>query len=212
MIRVVCCALLLVGVARPVVAQSSWVLGGGLEFLEYRVDAGFGPERFNGPGLELSLARNFGTHVSLRVSGAGAGLQASAAGDLDRQLGQADVDARYLISSVWGFYGGLTARAISNDAGRQHWVFGRVGAEVRPAFTAQRFHALGRLGVLPFVSVQGLSSASITFEGSAGLEYEHSRLRLALLYGVERFSFTSEGAADREEQLSTLMLRGGIRL
>ena len=210
--RSVCCATLFIGVAQALSAQSSWGVGGGVAYLEYRVDAGFGPERFNGPELEANVERRFGSKVVLRLSGAGAGLQASAAGDLDRQLGQADVDARYLISPLWGFYGGVTARAISNDAGRQHWVFGRIGAEVRPAFSAQQFHAVGRLGVLPFVSVQGLSSASITFEGSAGLEYEHKHLRLALLYGLERFAFTSAGAADREEQLSTLMLRGGFRL
>jgi len=211
-IRVICCTTLLVLAARDVAAQKPWVVGGGIAFLEYRVDAGYGPERFNGPELELNVERQFGSRVWLRLSGAGAGLQASSAGDLDRQLGQADVDARFLISPIWGFYGGLTAWAISNDAGRQHWVFGRLGAELRPAFTAQRFHAVGRLGFLPFVSVPGLSSASITFEGSAGLEYDHNRLRLALLYGLERFAFTSAGAADRQEQLSTLMLRGGIGL
>jgi hypothetical protein len=61
------------------------VAGGGIAFVEYRVDAGYGggPERFNGPGLELSMARHFGSRFTLGLSGAGAGLQAAASGDLD---------------------------------------------------------------------------------------------------------------------------------
>jgi hypothetical protein len=188
------------------------VAGGGIALVEYRVDAGYGPERFNGPGLELDVARRFGSHFTLRLSGAGAGLQAAATGDLDRRLGEADASARFMVVPLWGVYGGVTWRAISNDAGRQRWVFGRLGAELRPAFSGDRIHAVGRLGFVPFVAVEGLSSASITFDGAVGLEYEHSRVTLGLLYGVERFAFTSAGDVDRVEQLSKLTLRAGIRL
>ena len=212
MIRTVGSAVLLLVTAQSVAGQSSWVAGGGIAFLEYRVDAGFGPERFSGPGLELSVERRFGSRLTLGLSGAGAGLQAAVAGDLDRRLGQADASVRYMIAPVWGLYGGLTMRAISNDAGRQHWVFGRIGAEVRPAFTSEGFHAVGRIGFIPFISVQGLSSASITLDGAVGVEFARKRLTLGLLFGLERFAFTSASEADRDEQLSTLMLRAGIRL
>ena len=212
MIRAVGCAALLLVAAQSVAGQSSWVAGGGVAFLEYRVDAGYGPERYNGPALELSLERRFGARLTLRLSGAGAGLQAAAAGDLDRRLGQADMNARFMIAPVWGLYGGLTMRAIANDAGRQHWVFGRIGAEVRPAFSGEEFHAVGRIGFIPFVSVQGLSSASITLDGAVGLEYQRKRLTLGLLFGLERFAFTSASEADREEQMSALTLRAAIRL
>lgn len=212
MIRAGGVAVLLLVAARSVTAQASWTAGGGIAFLEYRVDAGYGPERYNGPALELNLERRLGSRLTVRVSGAGAGLQAAATGDLDRSLGQADVGARFMIAPVWGLYGGLTVRAISNDAGRQHWVFGRIGAELRPAFTSEGFHAVGRVGFIPFVSVQGLSSSSITLDGAVGLEYQRNRLRLGLLFGLERFAFTSAGDVDREEQLSTLTLRAGIGL
>ncbi|HUC39768.1 MAG TPA: hypothetical protein VMR92_02965 [Gemmatimonadales bacterium] len=210
--KAVCFAVLVVVAARPVAAQGGWVLGGGIAFVEYRVDAGYGPERFNGPGLELNMARHFGSRVTLGLSGTGAGLQAAASGDLDRRLGEADASARFMVTPVWGVYGGVTWRAISNDAGRQHWVFGRLGAELRPTFSGDRIHAVGRLGFVPFVSVEGLSSASITVDGAVGLEYEHSRVTLGLLYGVERFAFTSAGDVDRVEQLSKLTLRAGLRL
>jgi hypothetical protein len=58
--------------------------------------------------------------------------------------------------------------------------------------------------------VEGLSSASTPSTRVARIRA--SRVTLGLLYGVERFAFTSAGDVDRVEQLSKLTLRAGIRL
>ena len=56
-------------------------------------------------------------------------MQPDASGDLDRRIGEAELSAVMLLTPSWGFYGGLTMRAIANDAGRQRWLLGRIGAE-----------------------------------------------------------------------------------
>ncbi len=207
-----CGAGLTVFGTQPAVAQGVWIAGGGIGFIEHRVNAGYGRERFGGLALEFDLERRFGSRLVVRVRGLGAELQATATGDLDRRLGEAEANARFAVTPIWGVYGGVSLRAVSSDAGRQHWVFGRIGAEVRPAFTGNRLHAVGRLGLIPFAAVRGLSSASITLDGAVGVDYERNRLTLGLLYAVERFAFTSVGAVDRAEQLSRLTLRAGIRM
>jgi hypothetical protein len=202
---------LLVCTGTPAFSQTAWVVGGGVEYLEHRVDAGYGRERFTGLALELDVERRFGSRVAVRLRGEGGGLEAAAAGDLDRRIGEAEASARVAIGAVWAVYGGLTLRAISSDAGRQRWSFGRFGVEVRPAFTDARLHAVGRLGVIPFTSVPGLASASITVDGAVGLEYERGRWSIGLVYGVERFAFNA-GDVHRDEQMSRLALRGAFHV
>ena len=176
------------------------------------MDAGFGLERFSGVGLGLEVERRLGERFTIGLGGQGAKLQPDDSGDLDRRIGEAELRALLSMTPAWGFYGGLTMRAIANDAGRQQWLLGRIGAEVRPAFTGDRFRAIGRLGVIPLSSVEGLSPSSLAFDGAAGLEYHQDRWAIKLLYGLERFAFTSSTGVRRDEQLSTLTFRGGINL
>lgn len=188
------------------------MVSGRLALVEERVDAGFGLERFSGVGLGLDVERRLGSRFTVGLRGQGATLQPDASGDLDRRIGEAELSALMSMTRSWGFYGGMTLRAIANDAGRQHWLLGRIGAEVRPAFTGDRFRAIGRLGMIPISSVDGLSASSLAFDGAVGLEYHHDRWALKLVYGLERFAFTSSTGARRDEQLSTLTFRGGIRV
>ena len=148
--------------------------------------------------------------VGLRVQGATH--RPDEEGDLDRRIGEAELSSVVAIAPWWGFYGGVTLRAVANDAGRQQWTLAKLGAQVRPAFTGNRFHAIGRLGMIPVASVSGLSSSSLAFDGAVGVEYEWDRVALGLVYGLERFAFSSVNGTRREEQLSTLTFRGGIRL
>jgi len=203
--------LLLIG-PRPARSQSPWLVSGRLALVEERVDAGFDLERFSGVGLGLEVERRLGSRFTIGLGGQGATLQPDASGDLDRRIGEAALNALMSMTPAWGLYGGLTVRAIANDAGRQRWLLGRIGAEVRPAFTGDRFRAIGRLGVIPISSVDGLSPSSLAFDGAAGLEYQQDRWALKLVYGLERFAFTSSTGARRDEQFSTLTFRGGIRL
>ena len=197
---------------RPALTQSAWTVSGRLALVEQRVDAGFGLERFSGAGLGLEVERRLGSRFTVGLRGQGATLRPDEEGDLDRRIGEAELSSVVAIAPWWGFYGGVTLRAVANDAGRQQWTLAKLGAQVRPAFTGNRFHAIGRLGIMPVVSVSGLSSSSLPFDGAVGVEYQRNRVALALVYGLERFAFSSTTGTRREEQLSTLTFRGGIRL
>ena len=203
--------LLLVAV-RPALTQSTWTLSGRLALVEQRVDAGFGLERFSGTGLGLEVERRLGSRFTVGLRGQGATIRPDAEGDLDRRIGEAELTSVLAIAPWWGFYGGVILRAVANDAGKQHWTLAKLGAEVRPAFTGNRFHAIGRLGMIPVASVSGLSSSSLAFDGAVGVDYDRDRVGLRLVYGLERFAFSSTNGTRREEQLSTLTFRGGIRL
>ena len=207
-------ALPLILGAHPALAQSPWRVAGRLALVEERVDAGsgFGLERFSGVGLGLDVEGRLGSRVTIGLRGQGATIRPEDSGDLDRRIGEAELGAVLALKPWWGVYSSVMVRAIANDAGRQRWVLGRIGAEVRPAFTGGRLHALGRLGVIPLSSVSGLESSSLALDGLAGLEYDRDRYALRLTYGLERFAFTSSNGNRRDEQLSTLTFRAGIRL
>ncbi len=195
----------------PASGQGSWSAAGRMTIVDYRVDDGYGVERFNGWALGVEVARQFGPRFTVRLMGQGAQLRSEGAGDLDRRIGDAAVSARFAVAEWWGLYGGLSLRAVVNDAARQRWVFGRIGAEVRPAFTGGHIRAIGRLGVIPVAVVSGLPSAAVALDAAVGLDYDRSGVMLGVLYGLERFGFPSRDGIRRAEQLSTLTLRGGIR-
>src|SRR5262249_51185990 len=139
------CAALVVLAAPPAAGQGGggWIASVGIGALEQRVDAGYGLEKYSGQALEVGVGGRPGARWTVQLRGLGGELQAANAADLDRRVGEAEALAGYKVASLWGFYGGVTVRAISNDAGRQRWVVGRIGAEVRPAFSGERLHAVG---------------------------------------------------------------------
>ena len=198
--------------ARAARAQSAWLVSGRLALVEQRVDAGFGLERFAGVGLGLDVERRFGSRFTLGLRGQGATVRPDDSGDLDRRIGEAELSAAMALKPWWGVYSTVMRRAIANDAGSQQWTLVRVGAQVRPAFSGGRLHALGRLGAIPIASVSGLSQSSLAFDGVVGVEYDHPRYALRLAYGLERFAFSSETGNRRDEQMSTLTVRVGVRL
>lgn len=127
-------------------------------------------------------------------------------------MGEAAVHTTLAIGPWWGLYSGVTLRAVADDAGRQRWFLGRIGAELHPAFTGDRIRAVARIGLIPVTAVSGLSSTSIGFDGAVGLDYARDRVALRVVYGLERFAFSSSNGNRREEQVSTLTFRAGIRL
>ena len=137
--------------------QGPWTISGRVAWVEERVDAGFGLERFNGVGLGLEVERRLGSRFTIGLRAQGATMSPDAGGDLDRRLGDAAVNATLAMKPWWGFYGGLGLRAIANDAGAQHWGLGRIGAEGHPTVTGGRFRAGGRLGAIPLSAVSGPS-------------------------------------------------------
>lgn len=209
-------AALLVGLVavgtRAAGSQSPWLVSGRLALVEQRVDVGFGLERFTGVGLGLDVERRLGSRFTVGLRTQGATIRPDDSGDLDRRIGEAELSAVMTLKPWWGLYSSVMRRAIANDAGSQQWTLVRLGAEVRPAFSGGRLHALGRLGAIPVTAVSGLSPSSLGFDGVAGLEYDHPRYALRLAYGVERFAFSSETGNRRDEQLSTLIVRVGVRL
>ena len=198
--------------ARTARAQSAWLVSGGLALVEQRVDAGFGLERFAGVGLGLGVERGLGSRFTIGLRTQGTTVRPDDSGDLDRRIGEVELSAVMALKPWWGIYSSVMRRAIANDAGSQQWTLVRVGAEVRPAFSGGRLYALGRLGAIPVTSVSGLSPSSLSFDGVVGIEYDHPRYALRLVYGLERFAFSSENGNRREEQLSTLTLRVGLRM
>lgn len=205
--------IFLIGVgARVARAQSFWLVSGRVALVEQRVDAGFGLERFSGVGLGLDAERRFGSRFAVGVRGQGATVRPNDSGDLDRRIGEVELGAKLALKPWWGIYSSVMRRAIANDAGSQQWTLVRIGAEVRPAFSGGRLHALGRLGAIPVTAVSGLSQSSLGFDGLVGVEYDHPRYALRLAYGLERFAFSSENGNRRDEQLSTLTFRIGVRL
>ena len=183
-----------------------------MSVVEHRVDAGYGVERFSGPALGLEGALRWGPRLTLGIVAQGAQLSPAAAGDLDRRVGEIAGEARVSVAPWLAFYGGPTVRAVATDAARQRWVLMRVGADVRPAFTGDRVRAIGRVGVMPVVAVNGLPPAALALDASVGLEYNKGTVTVGAAYALERFDFATRGGIRRVEQGSTLTLRAGIRL
>ncbi len=205
-------ALVMLAGASPVAGQSSWSATGHMAIIDYRVDGGYSVERFEGWALGIAIARQLGPRLTVRLMGQGAQLRAEREADLDRSIGDAELSARLTVADWWGFYSGLTLRAVANDAARQRWTLGRIGVAVQPAFSGGRMRAIGRLGVIPIAAVSGLPSASFAFDGGVGLDYDRAGVTLGVLYGLERFGFPSRNGIRRSEQVSSLTLRGGVRL
>lgn len=196
----------------PARAQSVWLVSGRLALVEQRVDVGFGLERFTGVGLGMDVERRLGSRFTLGLRAQGSTVRPDDSNDLDRRIGEAELSAVMAMKPWWSLYSSVMRRAIANDAGSQQWTLVRLGAELRPAFSGSRLHALGRLGAIPVASVSGLSSSSLALDGLVGLDYDHPRYALRLAYGLERFAFSSENGNRRDEQMSILTFRAGMRL
>jgi len=203
-------ALLLLPFGRAA-GQERWTAATRLTFTEHRVDAGFGTERFSGLGLGVDGSRRFG-RLTVGIAAQGTHLAARRSSELDRRLGEVGATFNLTVGPWWGFYGGLSARSVASDAARQHWLLGRVGIEARPSFTGVHAHAIGRLGLMPIATLTGLSSAAPAVDGAVGVDYAVGDVRLAVLYGVERFTFPALNGIRRSEQFSALSLRAAVVL
>jgi hypothetical protein len=180
--------------------------------VEYRVDVGFGVERFNGAVLGLGGVVRWNPRIATVLTVQGGTLDAQRPGDPERRIGEAALDARFAVAPWFTLAGGATVRAVANDLARQRWILVRFAGEARPAFMGTPMRAVLRAGVIPVVAVNGLPAPSLAVLAAAGLEYERGAFALAALYGVDRFDFPPRNGSRRLEQLSALTLRGEVHL
>jgi len=181
-------------------------------FVDYRVRAGSGVERFNGAVLGLGGAARVGPRTTVGVTVQGGTLEPRRTADLERRFGDITVDARFSVAPWFALTGGGSVRAVANDVARQRWVLVRFGGEARPAFMGTPMRAILRVGMIPVVAVSGLPAPALALHAAAGLEYNRGSLTLAASYGVERFDFPPRSGIRRLEQVSAVTLRAGLRL
>ena len=180
-----------------------------LAHADHRVDAGFGPERSSGfvLGGEVRIAVRHG--LTLAAAGSAGHLGADGNDGIDRDIAQLNVSAQ-LVPLAWlALEAGLAVRTYSTVVARQRWTLVRLSAEARVPLSGEVVHALGRAGLFPLVSVNGLPGPDVAFETAVGLEYARGRWTVDLHYSLERCDFPFQGAGERSEQLAALTLRLG---
>lgn len=176
----------------------------------YGVDAGFGVERFRGVVIGAGIDLRPGPRLAVELLAEGGVV--SAAGELDRRVGQLAAAGRWTVVPWLVATSGVSLRTIANDAALQRWIAFRLGAEARPSFSLGRWHGVLGIGLIPITAVSGLPAASFGMDGVAGLEYRHGTLSLAATYVLERFDFPAGTTPRRHEQISGLRLRGALRV
>lgn len=176
---------------------------------DHRVDAGYGLERSSGfaLGAEVRLAVRHGLTVA--AAGSAGHLAADGNDGIDRDIAQLNVGAELMPLAWLALEASVTVRTYSTVVARQRWTLGRLSAEARVPLSSNVVHVLGRAGLFPLVSVNGLPGPDVAFETAVGLEYARGRWTVDLRYSLERCDFPFQGAGERSEQLAALTLRLG---
>lgn len=188
-------------------AQRFVAATGSAQAVEYRLDAGFGLERYTGlvarGGMTLEIRAPFELAVDVGLGR----LAGRTAGALDRDVGQLGIAARVHLADWLVGESGLIVRAFGTDLARQRWVVLGVGGEARLPFLGGAMQGVARAAYLPGVWVNGLQQPDLAFTAAAGLELRRGRVRARLLSLLERYDF-----AARPEQLSALGLEVDVSL
>ena len=192
--------------ARPVTAQRL-TLAGTLSFTEQRVDAGFGLERAAGWIGGVAIGGRVGAFALQAHARTGRLLLRSATGT-NRDVAELGLDASWWLRPWIAARGAVLVRGYAADIGRQRWNMTEVGAEVRVPFAEGRMRGVARGGWRPAVTVSGLSSPNTAFAAAAGTEYDVTHFTFGVLYELERYDFSPQGAMARFEQLSALTVQG----
>lgn len=179
---------------------------------DHRVDAGFGPETSVGTLLGWVGRLRVLPGVTLTTDGRTGRLTARSGSALDRDMAELGIGVEFMPLRWMALQSGFTRRSYSSMVARQRWTLLRLGAEARVPFSGDQLRAVGRVNLLPGVSVNGLPRPDLAFEGAAGMAYTRRRAAVTLMYSLERCDFPSQGSGRRSEQLSTLSLGLGWRL
>lgn len=177
--------------------------------VDHRVEAGFGPEHASGLVFGGEIRLGVYGSAAVTVSGSAGHLRARAGQAIDRDLAQLSVRAEALPLAWLALDAGFTRRSYSTVLARQRWTLWGVGAEARVPFSGGRVHALGRFGLYPRASVNGLPRANLAVESAVGMSYTSGPWGLELRYSFERCDFPATTGVERIEQLSGLTLRAG---
>ncbi len=180
-----------------------------LSAAEHRVDAGYGVERLAGPlfGAGVGIA-----HGRLALSArARGGTLSPGGGSVDQDVGEIGAELRVRAAPWIAFGVGAERRSYSSVLARQRWTMVHVGVEASLPFASPGLRGLLGGALVPVVSIPGLPAPDVAFSAAAGLEYARGRASLGMIYALERYDFASSGAGPRLEQLSSLMLRVGVR-
>lgn len=207
--RFALCLLASVMLPHRAAAQRTVRPGATVAYLDYRVEAGFGPERSSGVvfGGEIRIGLNH--RLMLSAAGSAGHLEARAGDAIDGDVAQLSLGAEVLALAWLALDAGFALRSYSTVLARQRWTLGRVGAEARVPFSGGRTHAVARVGLYPVASVNGLPRANLAFESMAGLTYRTGPWDFDLRYSLARCDFPTPAGGERIEQLSGLVLRAG---
>jgi hypothetical protein len=180
-------------------------------YVTHQVDEGFGDERTSGPvvGARVIVNPTRTTEVSLLGY---AGTLNPDSGQIDaRRMSDLEVSGGVLATQWLWFDLGLRARSYTTALARQRWLSLTVGAEVREPIFDGAGQAVVRVGLLPAVSVSGLSTPN--FAGTTGVGFELLRAPItgSVMFSLERYDFPTVATGPRSEQVVMLTASIGTK-
>ncbi len=203
-------AAILLGAA-PAAAQRELTVAPLVSLAEHRVAAGFGVERSLGPIVGGVGTVRFSPRLAVAVRALGGSLF-GAKGVVDRDVGELGVEASVATAPWLSLQAGAGRRVYGTKLARQAWTTVGLGAAARLAFAAGTIQGVGRVALLPVVSVSGLRGPDVAFRAATGLEYRVHAATLGVEYSLERYDFPAAAGVRRLEQLSALTLLLELRL
>lgn len=203
-------AILLLFAPVDAAAQVRLRISGSFALADHRVDAGFGPERSSGYLLGTDIRVGLGPGLAIALAERSGRLAADGGGAIDRDLAEVSAGAEFLPLPWLALETGVIARSYGTVVARQRWTLLRVGAEARVPLSGEALWATARAHLLPIVSVNGLSQPNSAFAAATGMAWTRGRVTVDLAYALERCDFPAAGSVRRVEQLSALVMRGGV--
>ena len=175
----------------------------GFAAAEHRVDAGTGMERSSGSlfnaGARVAIARRWCAGVDLL-----AGVLAARNGGPDRNVAQLHGTLAFRALSWLHFEAGFGTRTYSAAIARQRWTAASLGTEVTLRFADGYMEGVGRIALVPTVTVTALESPRPSVLAAAGVRFRAHPTTIAMFYSVERYDFPAVAGVIRRERLSTL--------
>lgn len=161
-----------------------------------------------GSALGLVVADRFEVWGEAR----GGRLAADSPDGEDRDFAEVQLLGNATVRPWLAVQGAATARTYSTSLARQRWTMLRLGAQARVPLALEGVHGIVRGHWMPVVTVSGLPRPDVALTAGAGVEWRGSRLGFTVLYTFERYDFPGSPASQRLEEVSSLQLRGMVRL
>jgi hypothetical protein len=196
----------------PAAAQRPVTVSGGFAYLDYRIDAGFGIERFS--GISGTAAAHFTVMRGVNgVAGLALGqLDAATSGALNRSLTQLALTAKVPMGQLVEWQAGVMLRSYGTRLAHQRWMVASLGAELHVPFPTRTIEGRVRGTYFPVVEERGLPRPTLAFGGAAGMWYRISGTRLGVTASLERYDFPAAQAPARREQLARLSFELSVDL